>query len=189
MMKHKLAAWIAIVSCFLAAPVSAQGTRSDYERANMLRQRTAGKVFKARVQPHWDAAGTGFWYRNDLAGGKREFIRVHALHGVRERAFDQRKLAEALAKATGKEVAPERLPIDNLAFSDAARMFRFDAAGKRWECNFLTYELREAGKDKPVVRSIPVLDAPRPTQRDGDETDVTFTNRMRETVELFWIDH
>ena len=70
---------------------------------------------------------------------------MHALQGARESAFDHRKLAEALARATGKEVAPERLPIDNLAFSDAARMFRFDAASKRWECDLLTYELREAG--------------------------------------------
>ena len=43
-----------------------------------LRERTQGKVFRDRVDPHWFADGDRFWYRNDLAGGAREFVVVDA---------------------------------------------------------------------------------------------------------------
>src|SRR5262245_21184374 len=64
--------------CFVAAaiPARAQGTRADYESAEELRGRTQGKVAKTRVEPHWFANNTRFWYRNDLSGGNLEFIVV-----------------------------------------------------------------------------------------------------------------
>jgi len=55
---------------------SAQGTKADYERADALRDRTRGRVFKARVEPHWFDGNDRFWYRNDLADGAREFVVV-----------------------------------------------------------------------------------------------------------------
>ncbi|MDB5308486.1 MAG: peptidase [Gemmataceae bacterium] len=63
--------------------VRAQGTRADYERANTVRQRTANQVFRARVEPHWVEGGDRFWYRNDLPGGKKEFVLVDAAKGTR----------------------------------------------------------------------------------------------------------
>src|SRR5262249_30285150 len=139
MLPRPLTVWIILAWCLIPSPASAQATRADYERANTLRQRTAGKVFKARVTPHWDANGAGFWYRNDLAGGRREFIRVDAVHGVRASAFDHRKLAAALAKAVGHDVPPDRLPIDSLGFDSAAKVLTFGAEGKVWQCNLPTY--------------------------------------------------
>src|SRR5947199_321126 len=73
----------------------AQGTRDDYARPDALRGRTSDKVFKARVEPHWDAGGARFWYRNDLAGGAREFVAVDAAKGSRRPAFDHDALAKA----------------------------------------------------------------------------------------------
>ena len=75
---------------------SAQGTKSDYERADKLGGLVQGKVFKAKVTPHWLEGNSRFWYRNDLADGKREFILIDAEKGTREAAFDHAKLAMAL---------------------------------------------------------------------------------------------
>src|SRR5213595_3466878 len=86
MNRTALTAWIMAASCLLTSSASAQGTRSDYERANTLRRRLEGTVFRARVTPHWYAGGARFWYRNDLPGGEREFIRVDAAGGVRAAA-------------------------------------------------------------------------------------------------------
>jgi dipeptidyl-peptidase 4 len=177
----------ALIWCLFSAPAWCQGTRADYERANTFWQRTFGKVYKARVLPHWNGNGTGFWYRNDLPHGAREFIRVDAAAALRQPAFDHAKLAQALSKATGKPVDPQRLAVDHLAFDDVRKSVTFDAHSKRWECSLATYLLREAGAGEPE-RSIPTLSAPRPTQRDGAETEVAFRNRLRETVELLWID-
>src|SRR5205807_260226 len=82
-------------------------------------------------------------------------------------AFDHHKLSQALGKILGKGIQPERLPIDNLAFDAAAKQVSFAAAGKRWDCKLTDYELRATGKDVAAVRSIPVLDGPRPSRRDG----------------------
>jgi dipeptidyl aminopeptidase/acylaminoacyl peptidase len=117
----------------LAAPAWAQGTKSDYERANHFRQLVANKVFKARVTPHWFAGSTRFWYRNDLRGGAREFIDVDAARGVREPAFDHAKLAAALSQATGKPFAADRLPLDNIEFAEGEDSVRFAAEGKGWK--------------------------------------------------------
>lgn len=66
-----------------AGGVLAQGTAGDYERAGTLRQRFSGKVFRASVEPHWFEGDTKFWYRNDLADGKKEFVVVDVARGAR----------------------------------------------------------------------------------------------------------
>ena len=45
----------------LACPSTAQGTRADYERAANLPQRTAGKVYRDAVRPHWLPDSNRFW--------------------------------------------------------------------------------------------------------------------------------
>jgi dienelactone hydrolase len=110
---------------FASVPRTRPGHPPDYERASTLARRTEGKVFKAWVVSQWNKAGTGFWYRNDLAGGRRAFVRVDAIRGVPEPAFDHHKLAEALTKALSKDIDADRLPIQNLTFDDAAKTFRF----------------------------------------------------------------
>src|SRR5437879_12402227 len=124
------------VAVVLLFDVSAhgQGTRADYERANNLRKLTTNKVFKTEVKPHWFANNTRFWYRNDLAGGRREFVLVDAEKGTREPAFDHQRLAAALAKATEKKIDLDRLSIEPVEFA-GKESFVFEAEGKRWSCD------------------------------------------------------
>jgi dipeptidyl aminopeptidase/acylaminoacyl peptidase len=145
-MNQLLIAGIVGACCILPTPAFAQGGRSDYERANSLRQRTARTVFKDRVAAHWDATGVRFWYRNDLPGGRREFIRVDAVRGARAPAFDHARLAQSLTRAAGRNIPAEQLPIDNLVFDDAASTLRFTLADQRWECRLPQYQLGEVGR-------------------------------------------
>ena len=124
-----LATW-----CLLPAAVPGQGAPKVEKR----------KVYRDRVRPHWYARNTRFWYRNDLSGGRREFLRVNAVRGAREAAFDHSKLAEALEKATGKVVRATRLPLEDLAFNDADDALRFRAFDKDWYCTRANYRLRAA---------------------------------------------
>lgn len=187
-MNQLLTASIVGICCFLPTPSLAQGGRSDYERANTLRQRTARAVFKDRVAAHWDATSAHFWYHNDLPGGRREFIRVDALQGVRAPAFDHQGLAQSLTSATGKKISAEQLPIDALVIDDAVSRLRFSMADKRWECQLPQYHLREVGMEDAAARALPVLDVLRPTSRTGMETHITFVNLTRRTLEIFWLD-
>src|SRR5262245_65008884 len=92
---------------FLSFSVGAAQLGADEPQASYQRQGKGGfgptRVFKDRITPHWFADGTKCWYRNDLKGGTKEFVLVDAMAGKRDLAFDHKKLAEALAKAAGKE--------------------------------------------------------------------------------------
>src|SRR5688572_23807075 len=75
------------------------------------------KIFRDKVEPHWFAGNTKFWYHVDLGDKKREFILVDAENGTRSRAFDHDRVAKSLAEKWGKEVDAERLPFDRIDFS------------------------------------------------------------------------
>ena len=72
----------------LATTLCAQGTKADYERALSLPQRTANKVFRARVEPHWIGGGDSFWYRVEVAPGKFENVLVDCPTGERKAGYE-----------------------------------------------------------------------------------------------------
>ncbi|MCS7272190.1 MAG: DPP IV N-terminal domain-containing protein, partial [Gemmataceae bacterium] len=117
------------------------------------------RIYKAGVQPHWFAQETKFWYRNDLAQGRREFIVVDAEKGERRFAFDHARLAAALSQAVGQPVAAERLPIDNLEFSDDLHRVRFSAFQRRWQCDLQAYRCEELGPAKRMSATDPSSEA------------------------------
>lgn len=115
--------------------------------------RQPGLVLKERIAPHWFDDNTRFWYRNDLAAGKREFILVDAAKGTRAPAFDHARLAATLAKAAGKPVDAEKLPFDVIALDDHARTLRFKFEANVWKCDLTTYEcVKAAGAEAPAER-------------------------------------
>ncbi len=67
----------------VASAAFAQGSDADYQRAAELRSILERPVYRSQVEPHWNPGGTSFWYANQLAGGRREFVSVDALTGVR----------------------------------------------------------------------------------------------------------
>jgi len=123
---------IAGVLAGAADSVRAQGTRSDYIRAAKMKELTSGKVFKSSVKPHWFDGNARFWYRNDTRDGGREFVVVDAVNGVCERAFDHKKAAAALSKATGRKHHAARLGIESIQFIKDGSI-RLDFKGESWE--------------------------------------------------------
>ena len=74
--------------CLAATSTFAQGTKADYERAASLAKRTDGKVFRARVEPHWLPGGDSFWYRIEIAPGKFENVFVDCVKGERRTGYE-----------------------------------------------------------------------------------------------------
>ncbi|MFM7920365.1 MAG: hypothetical protein ACKPJJ_09070, partial [Planctomycetaceae bacterium] len=72
-----------------------------------------GRVYRERVEPHWNARGTSFWYRNNLPGDGRQFILVDAVNGHRTAAFDHAKLALKLAETLHRPIQADQLPVDS----------------------------------------------------------------------------
>jgi dipeptidyl aminopeptidase/acylaminoacyl peptidase len=75
-----------------------------YVRASHLDSLTKNAVFKSNVEAHWSADGTTFWYVNILKDSAREYFRVTAANGHKERipAPDQSP------SISGESTAPTR---------------------------------------------------------------------------------
>ena len=111
------------------------------------------RVYKTTITPHWFADNTRFWYRNDLQGGKREFILVDVSKGVREAAFDHKLMAQALRDAGIRDTVAERLEIDNLYFEHNENVLVFREGNSYWQCDLKNYNLRKlAGEEEKAAR-------------------------------------
>ena len=100
-------------------------------------------VYKARISPNWMENDTKFWYRNDLAGGAKEFILVNAETGKRAAAFDHARLAQALTQAVGESFTSDKLPFSRIEFKGDA--IEFAVNQDQWSCDLTTYACQKIG--------------------------------------------
>jgi dipeptidyl aminopeptidase/acylaminoacyl peptidase len=131
-------------------------------------------VFKDRIVPHWFGGDDKLWYRNDLKGGTKEFVLVDAAAGTKGPAFDHAKLAAGLSKAAGAEYKADRLPFDDIEFTDDGKAVRFEAGGKRWQCDLATYECSDRG---PARKKETAAD-PAVTDEANDDPDSPFAGQQ-----------
>jgi dipeptidyl aminopeptidase/acylaminoacyl peptidase len=187
-MTNRISAWLTGLLWSLAAGLAcAQGSKADYERAARLREATVNTVFKQRVRANWLPGNTNFWYRNDLAGGRREFIWVDAVRGERRLAFDHAKLARALTQAIGKPVQPERVPVDRLDWGPKPDSLLLASQGRWWLLDLHSYTLEPTNRADGLSTSLPATTQPRPTRRTGEETSITFVNRTTAEAVIYWL--
>jgi len=142
---------------------SVKELQTAYQRAAQA-GRPRGTVYKAEIRPHWFHDNTRFWYRNDLAGGAREFILVDAQTAQRGPAFDHKKLAAGLSKAAGRDYAADRLPFDAIEFVDADKAVRFKSGDVDWKCDLTSYACSREPAAKPASAAEPksAVDLSRP---------------------------
>ena len=179
---------LAVAALLVTCPALGQGAKEDYARIETMRAAARTSVFRTRVQPHWFAGGRRFWYRNDLAAGRKEFVLVDAQAGGRALAFDHKRLATAMATALGKPVDAAKLPFDAIALDDACTAVTFGAGGKTWRCSLTDYTLAPATGTAPEQATLPRSMQVRPSSRTGDESAILFQNRTSGPISLFWID-
>ena len=87
----------------------AQGTLSDYQRAQSLREKFLGLAVNVPGQTNWISGANRFWYRKSVRGGN-EFMLVDADALTKQPAFDHEKLAAALSSASGTKYTAITLP-------------------------------------------------------------------------------
>jgi len=119
----------------------ADGTRSDYRRAErLLGWNLKEKVHRMEVEPHW-TGGDSFWYRLDVETGHRFFF-VDPAERVRRPAFDHERLAEALVRAVEgdtSQIGPSTLPFSTFRYRDGRSALSFAYADARWRCSLSEY--------------------------------------------------
>src|SRR5689334_21462190 len=87
----------------------AQGTLSDYQRAQGLREKFQGLAVDIPGQAVWIGDTGHFWYKKSVKGGS-EFILVDVQALTKKPAFDHEKLAAALSSASGEKYTALTLP-------------------------------------------------------------------------------
>lgn len=113
----------------------AQGTAEDYRRAYALRDKySASKIYYSGVRPSWIARTDSFWYVRNTPEG-RVYVVVDAGTQQRTDLFNHKALAEALAKATGKDVKPGALYLDRLSVDKAEGCLNFVFNNHNWRYN------------------------------------------------------
>ncbi|MEQ1826992.1 MAG: DPP IV N-terminal domain-containing protein, partial [Pirellula sp.] len=142
--------------------------------------RDSGRVYRNRVTPNWIEGTHKFWYRNDLPQGSREFILVDATLGKRELAFDH----EAVAKSLGPNSKSTHLPIEQLEFQSLDHILLIGTEKSfRWDIK--SQSLSEAANTQPTPT--PPVARTNQGRANGGETSITFENRTKSPVEIFWL--
>ncbi|MDZ4685929.1 MAG: prolyl oligopeptidase family serine peptidase [Planctomycetaceae bacterium] len=149
------------------SPAVAQGRKADYERMQRLSLEAPRSVFKTGVRANWDAAENRFWYRNDLAEGRREFVVVEAIAGRRS-LLDHEQIATVLSRESGTEVAAERLPIERLEWTADGEL-QFAWQHRLWTMTAAGGDLRSVPEPPPA----PALPEPLERERRGRNRGLT----------------
>jgi dipeptidyl aminopeptidase/acylaminoacyl peptidase len=146
-----------ILSLLAGSSARAQGTLSDYQRAQGLREKFQGLAVDIPGQAVWIGDTDHFWYKKSIKGGS-EFILVDVQALTKKPAFDHERLAAALSSASGNKYTAVTLPFNEppalagrgagggrggpsvaLEFVDREQAIEFGTSGFRWKCTLTDY--------------------------------------------------
>ena len=150
-------------------------TAQDYTRAEKFFSYNLNQyVDRASVRPNWINHGDQFWYRVLTAKGS-EYVLVNASKGSREPAFDQNKLAGALAAKTGDSIQGENLPFNNIQFSEDLRTVSFVYKRHWWNYDTRKNQLTASDAGKTDIKHGPLIKADKePGVISPDKTKEVF---------------
>jgi dipeptidyl-peptidase 4 len=136
----------------LSAPLHAQGTLADYQRADQFLGWNARQfVAHDQVDPQW-IDGDRFWFRDRVSDGHR-FVLVDPDRNEQRPAFDHHRLAAALSMAADTAVEGRKLPFDRFRFVDGERGIRVVLPGDRaWTCRIDDYRCTGPEEDEEEGR-------------------------------------
>ena len=154
----------AVSVCMLSfAPVHAQGTLADYQRAHNLDAKASDLVVNVPGPAHWIGDEHRFWYAKSVKGG-HDYVLVDADARTTKPAFDQPRLAAAISTATGHPYTALTLPFmlvrgragrrslqetngktSPLKFVDNEQSIQFGMQGSLFICKLSDYECVKNG--------------------------------------------
>jgi dipeptidyl aminopeptidase/acylaminoacyl peptidase len=118
----------------MAAPLAAQVTPADYERAMGLRERWIHLTENVADPVTWIDGTSRFYYRKSVKGGF-QFVLVDAATGDRRPAFDHEKLAAGLSSATRQSYTALRLPFETFRFVNGVSQIEVTVNDRQWQCS------------------------------------------------------
>ena len=145
------------------------------------------RLYRDRVEPHWFADNTKFWYQVALPNGGREFVLVDTTTGRRSPAFDHSVVAERLSDQTSSKVVSTQLKIENLQFSDDLATVVITRRDGSWQLDLKTNELTKVGDGKRLPPRNRFFMPPRKSIDRGGDVELVITNELKSAVKLVWM--
>ena len=139
-----------LVLLLLIPSVSAQGRKSDYERAKTYPTRVRNLVFRDLVKPNWFDADQKLWYRVKTGIDSHEYVLVDALAGKRMPVFDHDNLSRILSQELKRKVDVTKLKLAEFSISPDAKRCEFRYAGRDWSLSLPTGNLISSAKSGSV---------------------------------------
>ena len=129
-----------------ALQMYAQGTVEDYKRAFSLAEKfSANKVYYSNVRPTWIEDTHNFWYVRHTPQGD-EYVLVNADKKTRKPLFDQKKFAETVNAAMGKNLDPAKLNLGYIRVSKDLSAITFIMDNHTWEYGTKKSTLKDLGE-------------------------------------------
>ena len=158
------------------APLAAQGTRADYERAAALGVRWRGALLNARVDVHWIDGAALAWFRDERLEGHERWRLVDAERGVVRSLFDERFSVAARERGWSGELSRV------VAYGRDEFGARLGERDVVWRPVSGVLELA-----RDTRRTSELSDDLGPSE-NGEPCAVEFVNERGAAVELVWID-
>ena len=129
-----------------ALQMYAQGTVEDYKRAFSLAEKfSANKVYYSNVRPTWIEDTHDFWYVRHTPQGD-EYLLVNADKKTKKPLFDQKKFAETVNAAMGKNLDPAKLNLGYIRVSKDLSAITFIMDNHTWEYGTKKSTLKDLGE-------------------------------------------
>ncbi|MDX8550469.1 DPP IV N-terminal domain-containing protein [Methanospirillum sp. J.3.6.1-F.2.7.3] len=147
-----------LIIALVFTPVSARDTNNPVPQHEIKMaeffypDNAVSHIYHASIQPHW-VRSDAFWY-SDNSRDTTMFYIVNVSQGVKKRLLDTVRFAPALAQATGKEIHPSRLPIQDMELSPDEQTFTFSAFGSRWNCDVKTSRVSQYSVPADVTSGV-----------------------------------
>ena len=157
----------------------------NYERSANYAQRIKNAYTGTTVSPQWIGHSGCFWYRRDVGPGQFSFISVDGEQGVRRPTFDHGRLAKAL-NDYGVEANANALPFTWIDPSSNGESVKFRIGERGWHFRDSATLTEYDGKINEE-RLNPMCQE-RPSDLTQASTIITFVNRTKGPISLYWID-
>ena len=129
-----------------ALQMYAQGTVEDYKRAFSLAEKfSANKVYYSNVRPTWIEDTHNFWYVRHTPQGD-EYVLVNADKKTKKPLFDQKKFADAVNAAMGKNLDPAKLNLGYMRVANDLSAITFVMDNHTWEYGTKKSTLKDLGE-------------------------------------------
>ncbi len=138
--------WLLIATLVLMPPAFSLSNATDYARAEQfVPANVIPLLYNVSITPNWIEGSSSFWYLRISREGK-QFILVDIKNRTKGSAFNQPKLAKALAAISGDQVNPLNLPFSYITFEEGN--IRFSAFNRTWQCNLQSYNISEVSSNR-----------------------------------------